>query len=206
MPTTRQRGIRWKHRISLCLAFPAERRSAPSHCMWYCQLISSWCSLISPFFFSIDKAITILFLRPVLCSHTHETNRPWVMRPSERITFWTGETYPLCDDLTLVRLGGHFLGSTVLHWAHAADSKGVLLTGDTIMVVPDWEWVSFMWSYPNLIPLPAAQVRRIADTIVLYDFERLYSSWDDRLILKDAHSAVQRSADRYIRALEGHLS
>jgi len=40
---------------------------------------------------------------------------------------------------------------------------------------------------------------------VLYDFERLYSSWDDRLILKDAHSAVQKSADRYIQALEGLL-
>ncbi len=137
--------------------------------------------------------------------YVHETNRPWVMRQSERITFWTGGTYPLFDDLTLVRLGGHFPGSTVLHWAHAADGKGVLLTGDTIMVVPDWEWVSFMWSYPNLIPLPAAEVRRIADSIVPYEFDRLYSSWYDCLILKDAHSAVQRSADRYIQALEGHL-
>jgi hypothetical protein len=137
--------------------------------------------------------------------YVHETNRPWVMRPSERIAFWTGETYPLFDDITLVRLGGHFPGSTVLHWAHAADGKGVLLTGDTIMVVPDREWVSFMWSYPNLIPLPAAEVRRIADTILQYDFERLYSSWDDRLILKDAHSAVQKSADRHIQALEGLL-
>jgi hypothetical protein len=70
-------------------------------------------------------------------------------------------------------------------------------------VVPDREWVSYMWSYPNLIPLPAAEVRRIADSIVPYDFERLYSSWDDRIILTDAHNAVQRSADRYIRALEG---
>jgi glyoxylase-like metal-dependent hydrolase (beta-lactamase superfamily II) len=61
--------------------------------------------------------------------YVHETNRPWIMRPGERITFWTGETYPLCDDITLVRLGGHFPGSTVLHWAHAADGKGVLLTG-----------------------------------------------------------------------------
>ena len=74
------------------------------------------------------------------------------------------------------------------------------------MVVPDREWVSFMWSYPNLIPLAAAEVRRIADSIFPYEFERLYSSWYDRIILKDAHSAVQRSADRYIRALEGHLS
>lgn len=135
--------------------------------------------------------------------YLHEANRQWVMRPSERITYWSGDTYPLFDDLTLVRLGGHFPGSSVLHWAHAADGKGVLLTGDTIMVVPDREWVSFMWSYPNLIPLPASEVSRISKTILPYDFERLYSSWDDRLILKDANNAVKRSAERYIRALEG---
>ncbi len=34
---------------------------------------ASWCSLISPFFFSTDKAITILFFRLVSCSQTHDT-------------------------------------------------------------------------------------------------------------------------------------
>jgi glyoxylase-like metal-dependent hydrolase (beta-lactamase superfamily II) len=127
------------------------------------------------------------------------------MRPSERSTFWSGETYQLVDDITLIRLGGHFPGSTVLLWPHAADGKGVLLTGDTIMVVPDWEWVSFMWSYPNLIPLPASEVSRMCESILHYDFERLYSSWYDRIILKNACAAVKRSADRYIQAVEGHL-
>ena len=68
----------------------------------------------------------------------HEADREWVRRPNERITFWSGETYSLLEDITLVRLGGHFPGSTVLHWAQAADGNGVLLTGDAIMVVPDW--------------------------------------------------------------------
>lgn len=135
----------------------------------------------------------------------HEANRQWVMRPSERITFWSGETYPLVDDITLICLGGHFPGSTVLLWAHGADGKGVLLTGDTIMVVPDWDWVSFMWSYPNLIPLPPSEVSRMCESILHYDFERLYSSWYNRIILKDARNAVKRSADRYIQAVEGHL-
>src|SRR5437588_3212579 len=74
----------------------------------------------------------------------HEADRKWVMRPSERITFWSGETLPLMDNITLVRLGGHFSGSTVLHWPNGAEGKGVLLTGDTITVVPDRNWVSFM--------------------------------------------------------------
>ncbi len=135
----------------------------------------------------------------------HEANRQWVMRSSEHITFWSGETYSPWNGITLVRLGGHFPGSTVLHQAHAADGNGILLTGDTIMVVPDWEWVSFMYSYPNLIPLPASEVSRICETILHYDFERLYSAWYDRMLRKDAHNAVKRSADRYIQALEGLL-
>jgi glyoxylase-like metal-dependent hydrolase (beta-lactamase superfamily II) len=137
--------------------------------------------------------------------YLHDANRQWVMRPDERITFWSGETYPLFDGVTLVLLGGHFPGSTVLHWSGAADGKGVLLTGDTISVVPDWRWVSFMWSYPNLIPLPASEVRQICERILPYDFDRIYSSWYDRVLLSDARNAVKRSAERYIRALEGRL-
>ena len=49
--------------------------------------------------------------------------------------------------------------AAVLHWPAGSDGRGALLTGDTITVVQDREWVSFMWSYPNLIPLDAATVR-----------------------------------------------
>jgi hypothetical protein len=58
-----------------------------------------------------------------------------------------------------------------------------------------------MYSYPNLIPLPVAEVKRIRDTIAPYRFERLYGAWFERIVAQDAHEAVLRSADRYIRAL-----
>jgi hypothetical protein len=53
----------------------------------------------------------------------------------------------------------------------------------------------------NLIPLPAAEVARIRDTIRPWRFERVYGAWFDRIVPQDAHTAVMRSADRYIRAL-----
>src|SRR5713101_2309095 len=81
--------------------------------------------------------------------YLHEADREWVMRPSERIRFWSGETYALADGITLIRLGGHFPGGTVLHWKEGAGGKGVLLSGDIIQVVADRRWVSFMYSYPN---------------------------------------------------------
>ena len=132
----------------------------------------------------------------------HEADRQWVMHPSERIIFWSGETYPLSDDLVLIRLGGHFAGGTVMHWQQGADGKGALLSGDIIQVVADRQWVSFMYSYPNLIPLPSTEIKRIRDTIAHYPFERLYGAWFERVVTHDAHTVVLRSADRYIRALQ----
>ena len=135
----------------------------------------------------------------------HEADRKWVMRPSERITFWPGETFSLMENITLIRLGGHFSGSTVLHWPDGAEGKGVLLTGDTITVVPDRNWVSFMYSYPNLIPLPSSEIRRIRDAIAPYRFDRIYGGWFERVVSADAKNAVLRSAERYIRAQEERL-
>ena len=84
------------------------------------------------------------------------------------------------------------------------DMKGK--NGDTIMTVPDRNWVSFMYSYPNLIPLPASEIRRMRDAIAPYPFERLYSAWLERIVSADASNAVKRSAERYLQALERNLS
>jgi hypothetical protein len=137
--------------------------------------------------------------------YLHEADRQWVMRPDQRIKFWSGETYALPGSLTLVRLGGHFAGGTVLHWPQGAEGQGVLLAGDIITVVADRAWVSFMYSYPNLVPLPPRVVRRISATIAAYPFERLYAAWFERVVSHDAHTAVQRSAERYIKAIEEGL-
>ncbi|GAC1688679.1 MAG: MBL fold metallo-hydrolase [Ktedonobacteraceae bacterium] len=138
--------------------------------------------------------------------YLHEADQQWVMRPSQRITFWSGETFAPLSDITLIRLGGHFAGGTVLHRAPAADKQGLLLSGDIIQVVADRNWVSFMYSYPNLIPLPASAVSRIRAIIATYNFERLYGAWFHTIVDKDAKNAVLRSADRYIRALEHPLA
>ena len=105
------------------------------------------------------------------------------------------------DDITVIRTGGHFAGSSVLHWAGGAGGQGVLMTGDTITVVPDTRWMSFMYSYPNLIPLPARKVREIAAKVAPYPFERVYSAWWDRVCDKDAKARLAASVERYIAAL-----
>jgi hypothetical protein len=58
-----------------------------------------------------------------------------------------------------------------------------------------------MRSYPNLIPLGAAAVRRILETIEPFLFEQLYGAWWQANILSDAKAAVAQSAQRYLRAI-----
>jgi len=133
--------------------------------------------------------------------YLHRDNERWVMRPDKRIVYWETETHTLLPGVTLIRCGGHFPGSTVLHWAHGAEGKGALLTGDTIMVVADTNWVTFMYSYPNDIPLNRAAVERIVAAVEPYAFDRLYGGWWEKVVPADAKNVVRRSAERYIRAI-----
>ncbi len=127
----------------------------------------------------------------------HEDDREWIMRPSPRIELWSGERAQAADGVELIRLGGHFAGATVALW------NGALLSGDVVQVVPDRDWASFMWSYPNLIPLPAREIERIRDVIETLEFDRVYGAWWDRVMRGDAKAKVLRSADRYLAALRG---
>lgn len=66
---------------------------------------------------------------------------------------------------------------SVLHWEEGNDGKGILLTGDIIQVVADERWVSFMYSYPNLIPLPARKVEEMVNRVKPLQFNRLYNAF-----------------------------
>lgn len=135
--------------------------------------------------------------------YIHADERQWVVRPDPMVTFWEGETLALHDDLTLIRCGGHFSGAQVLHWPAGAAGKGVLLTGDIINVVNDRRYVSFMYSFPNLIPLSAAAVRRVVAAVEPFDYDRIYSAWFGTTLRENAKAGVHFSAQRYIRAISG---
>lgn len=133
----------------------------------------------------------------------HAGDREWVPRHDPVVTFWDGAAHDVLPGIRLVHCGGHFAGSASLHWAEGADGRGALLTGDTIQVAADNRSVSFMRSYPNMIPLPASEVNRIARVVAPLRFERVYGAFWDREVLSDGHRAVQRSAQRYVAWING---
>jgi glyoxylase-like metal-dependent hydrolase (beta-lactamase superfamily II) len=130
-------------------------------------------------------------------------DRGFLPRPSPAVVHFEGDEIEPLDGVRVLRLGGHFRGSTVLHWAAGAGGKGALLTGDTIAVAADRRWAAFLYSYPNRIPLPAADVSAIASRIAGVAFDRVYGAWPGDDITADAKAAVLRSADRYLGMLDG---
>jgi hypothetical protein len=130
-----------------------------------------------------------------------ESQLDWVQRPDPAIRHWR-ERHEVAPGLTLLELGGHFAGSSVVHWTAGAGGGGVLLTSDTIHANPDRTTVTFLRSYPNRIPLSPAVVERITAAVEPLGFDRLYDNFG-RTIDGEAAGAVRHSADRYIGWVNG---
>ena len=130
--------------------------------------------------------------------YLHAADEQWIMRPDAAIRLWDGETMSLGPGMTLVRCGGHFEGATVLHWAEGAAGRGCLLAGDVVQVAEDRRHVSFMYSYPNYIPLGPGAVRRILGALEPFAYDQIFGAWWGRNILVGARQAVARSAARYL--------
>jgi hypothetical protein len=131
----------------------------------------------------------------------HEADREWIMRPSPRVELWSGERLRLSDQHELVRLGGHYDGGTVCVWHAGAGGQGCLLAGDIVQVAADRDWASFMYSYPNMIPLPAREIRRMREVIETLRFESVHGAFWGQNIARDGQRKVLASADRYLAAL-----
>src|SRR5258708_8772943 len=132
----------------------------------------------------------------------HAADADWVMRPDSMIHHWEGETLEIAQGVTLLRLGGHFPGGTVLHWADGADGRGALLSGDIVQVAGDLSRVSFLWSYPNMMPLAASTVRRIAETLAPWRFERVYGAFPRRQVMARGARGRERTAPPHTQRLE----
>jgi hypothetical protein len=130
--------------------------------------------------------------------YLHEKDRQWIGRPDDALELWTGETLRPSDEFTLINLGVHFAGGTVLHWPGGEQGRGALLAADIVAVNPDLKSVSFMYSYPNHIPERPALVERAVAVLRDYSFDAIYGAFWGRVIRRKAADVVARSAERYL--------
>ncbi|WP_168879944.1 MBL fold metallo-hydrolase [Rhizobium sp. P28RR-XV] len=132
--------------------------------------------------------------------HIHADDAQWVQRSGSALRPWTGETLRI-GQATMIGCGGHFDGSSVLHCPWLEGGRGALFVGDTMQVTMDRRFVSFMRSYPNLIPLDAKAVTAISQAVQPYRFETIYSAFPGRTVESDGNRVVERSAERYLKAI-----
>jgi glyoxylase-like metal-dependent hydrolase (beta-lactamase superfamily II) len=128
----------------------------------------------------------------------HEADRDWVRRSSRNVHYWSGDVHRLSKDVTLVRCGGHFTGSTALLW-HAPGRRHLLFPGDALQVANDRRHVAFMYSYPNYVPMKTSDVRAMRERLAGYDFEDVYGYTWGRNIIGNGRAAVEASFDRHLQ-------
>ncbi len=133
----------------------------------------------------------------------HAADQGWVVNPAADMRYFDSETVDLPGGCTLIRTGGHFAGSTVLHWPAGAEGRGVMLVGDSLKTTADLRHVSFVRSSPNDLPLSAEDADRIVACLEPYAYDRLYSFRHEMVLPKGAKGIVHASAKLHREALAG---
>jgi hypothetical protein len=135
-----------------------------------------------PHFYNTHLEWAAAFSCPVYLSSEDSI---WLCRPDSpthpRRTFISTQTQTILPSVTAIKVGGHFPGSLVLHW----DRK--LFLADSIMTVPSGIYhkdrpagtasYSFMWSYPNMIPLSPDAVWGIWKAVKGFEFWSTYGGF-----------------------------
>ncbi|KLT42614.1 hypothetical protein CC85DRAFT_307982 [Cutaneotrichosporon oleaginosum] len=191
------------------------------HYIWDCQ--APFTPALAGYLSSLQPA-----LKAIAISHPHfystslvwaralnvplyicETDKEWFVRRgdiqhTDEVRFWTGRE-TLGPGVTLVQCGGHFPGSSILHWDRGAEpgggpKTGLILVADTMMVRMDRRGFTFMWSYPNMIPLRPADAVGVVAAIDDLEYGAASSTWPNRMIRRDAKVYAHRSIERYLDA------
>ncbi len=129
--------------------------------------------------------------------YLHNNDSQWIMHPDDSIETFEGNEKILWDGIKIVHVGGHFAGSTVLLLPHHGND-GTLLTGDSIYVCRDRKQLSFMYSYPNMLPLPKRDIEYINQQVKNLPFDEIHGAFEWMNIPTNAKEKFNYSVKRYL--------
>ncbi|MCF3109533.1 MBL fold metallo-hydrolase [Niabella sp. CC-SYL272] len=127
--------------------------------------------------------------------YIHQRDADWIPRRDFNLQLWEGLKTELLPGATLINSAGHFDGGTILHYDR------ILLVGDIIQVSPNLKTASFMYSYPNYIPLDKKSILHIRSSLAGVPFEAMYGAFG-KAITRQARKAFDDSIARYLRVFE----
>ena len=129
--------------------------------------------------------------------YIHESDRQWIVNYGPHICLWKGEEEGLWGGIRIINVGGHFPGSSILH-VSSLSREGTIFCGDTFYLSPSMKHLSVMYSYPNRIPLPLHEVKRIKELFENIPFDTLYGFYSYQNLTEDAQKILQDSLGRYL--------
>jgi hypothetical protein len=125
-----------------------------------------------------------------------ESEKEYIVNPTNRITFWIEEKVDFWDGIELIRIGGHFTGSSIL-WLPKDNENGIILCGDTFNLALSMKHFSVLYSYPNRIPLPIKAIAKIKEKMQKIEFDEIYGFWPYQNLLTDPKKVLMESLERY---------
>jgi hypothetical protein len=128
--------------------------------------------------------------------YIHESDERWIVDRGKNIELWSGTNKKLWDGIELINIGGHFAGSSILNVPFVSQ-KGAILCGDTFVISPGKTHIAVMHSYPNKIPLPLAEIRRIQRIMETVEFDSIYAWEASQTMVGNAKEVMEMSLSRY---------
>jgi len=128
--------------------------------------------------------------------YIHKKDEQWIFNRGNHISLWNDTEKKLWEGMTLINIGGHFPGSSILHVPFLS-KEGTILIGDTFYISPSKKHAAVMYSYPNRIPLPVQEVQRIQKQMFNIKFDTIHGFYDYQNIYSDAKQMIQDSLAKY---------
>jgi glyoxylase-like metal-dependent hydrolase (beta-lactamase superfamily II) len=128
--------------------------------------------------------------------YIHNNDAENVMVKGSHIRLWNGDELELWDGIKIILIGGHFEGSCILHVPFLSN-EGAILCGDTLFLSPSKKHFSAFRSYPNRIPLPMHEMRRIKDRFDLISFDSFYGYIKTQNLHENVKGIFEHSMCRY---------
>jgi glyoxylase-like metal-dependent hydrolase (beta-lactamase superfamily II) len=128
--------------------------------------------------------------------YIHENDTMHIMVKGDHIKLWKGDEWQLWDGIRIMLIGGHFAGSSILHVPFLS-TEGVILCGDTLFLSPNKKHFSVLWSYPNRMPLPLSEMKRIKERFRSISFDSFYGYIGSQNLNTGVKKIFEESMDRY---------
>lgn len=128
--------------------------------------------------------------------YIHAADDQWMFNKGPRIRFWQGSERQLWDGISIINTGGHFPGSSVLR-VPGLSADGALLAGDSIYVAKSKKHLAFMYSYPNVIPLPENELTEVIRRVEQIEFDSIYGGFEWQNLTQIAREVFKSSIERY---------